>query len=208
MIHVYAGPTLGRSEPLLSAPSVRVLPPVRHGDFFDQAIADDDTVLIIDGVYHQAPALRYKEILAVMSRGVRVIGAASIGALRAAELYQFGMLGVGRVFQAYVRGDIDGDDEVAVGQEPGGEQRALTWPLVNLRYVLQLAQEDGVVSGRVAGGAAGLSTTRSARRLRCWRSADVTGPDRSLPGSNSSAVVIGTSATSNASTRSMRSTWR
>ncbi|MBP5873147.1 hypothetical protein F3K24_43140, partial [Streptomyces sp. LBUM 1485] len=51
---------------------------------------DGDTAVIIDGLYHQAPALRHKEIIAAMARGVRVIGAASIGALRAAELAPFG----------------------------------------------------------------------------------------------------------------------
>ncbi|MET7621277.1 TfuA-like protein [Streptomyces sp. NPDC005408] len=150
MIHVYVGPTLAPDEPLLSALTVRVLPPVRHGDLFDHAIADHDTVVIIDGLYHQVPALRHKEILAVMSRGVRVIGAASIGALRAAELHGFGMVGVGQIFHAYVVGDIDGDDEVAVGQEPGGEQRALTWPLVNLRHVLRIAEQHGVVTSGTA----------------------------------------------------------
>lgn len=152
MIHVYVGPTLSRDEPLLDAPSIRVLPPVRHGELFDDAMAPDDTVVIIDGVYHQAPALRHKEILAALSRGVRVIGAASIGALRAAELHEFGMLGVGAVFHAYVRGDIDGDDEVAVGQEPGDGLRALTCPLVNLRHVLEIAEHEGVIGREAAVG--------------------------------------------------------
>lgn len=152
MIHVFVGPTLPRSEPLLTAPGVRLLPPTRHGDLFDTAIRSGDTVLIIDGVYHQAPALRHKEILAAMARGVRVIGAASIGALRAAELAPFGMIGIGSIFDAYARGEIDGDDEVAVGQAPDSEWDALTWPVVNLRYVLELAQLAGVLDPERAAG--------------------------------------------------------
>lgn len=81
---------------------------------------------------------------------MRVIGAASIGALRAAELHEFGMLGVGAIFAAYVNGDIDGDDEVAVGQEPGHDPQALTWPMVNHRHVLDLAEREGVVTGEEA----------------------------------------------------------
>lgn len=150
MIHVFVGPTLPRSEPSLAVPGVRVWPPVRHGDLFDPAIRSSDTLVIIDGVYHQAPALRHKEILAAMGRGVQVIGAASIGALRAAELTSFGMLGVGSVFTAYARGEIDGDDEVAVGQAPDGEWDALSWPLVNLRHVVQLAQVAGLLDGERA----------------------------------------------------------
>ncbi|MFC8429259.1 TfuA-like protein [Streptomyces sp. NPDC057253] len=147
MHHVFVGPTLSRSEPELTAPSVRVWPPVQHGDLFSDAIGEGDTVVIIDGVYHQAPALRHKEILAAMGRGVRVIGAASIGALRAAELAPFGMLGVGSIYGAYMNGSIDGDDEVAVGQAPAGGWRALTWPVVNLRLALELARRAGVCDG-------------------------------------------------------------
>ncbi|MEW1599350.1 TfuA-like protein [Streptomyces sp. NPDC093808] len=120
-------------------------PPARHGDLFADTLRDGDTVVLIDGVYHQAPALRHKEILAAMGRGVRVIGAASIGALRAAELAPFGMLGVGAVYAAYARGEITGDDEVAVGQVPDGDWHALTWPLVNLRHALELAVQEAVL---------------------------------------------------------------
>ncbi|MFF2902900.1 TfuA-like protein [Streptomyces sp. NPDC057966] len=159
MIHVFVGPTLPRSVPQLTEPGVRVCPPVRHGDLFAEQIPDGDTVVIIDGVYHQAPALRHKEILAAIDRGVRVIGAASIGALRAAELDRFGMLGVGAVYDAYARGEIVGDDEVAVGQAPDGDLNALTWPVVNLRHVLELAAAASVID-----------TERAARLLRALHS--------------------------------------
>lgn len=145
MIHVFVGPTLPRSEPQLAPPRVQVHPPARHGDLFAPGIRSGDTVVLIDGVYHQAPALRHKEILAAIGRGVLVIGAASIGALRAAELSLYGMLGVGSIYTAYIRGEIDGDDEVAVGQAPDGEWEALTWPVVNLRHVLERARDAGIL---------------------------------------------------------------
>ncbi|MFB8087317.1 TfuA-like protein [Streptomyces sp. NPDC055992] len=152
MIHVFVGPTLSRSEPLLSGPGLRVRPPAGHGDLFDPAIGEGDTVVLIDGVFHQAPALRHKEILAALDRGAAVIGAASIGALRAAELDMLGMLGVGAIYTAYVHGVIEGDDEVAVGQAPDGGWEALTWPLVNCRHVLVLAQQAGILDGVRAAG--------------------------------------------------------
>lgn len=55
MIHVFVGPTLSRSEPLLSGPGLRVRPPAGHGDLFDPEIGEGDTVVLIDGVFHQAP---------------------------------------------------------------------------------------------------------------------------------------------------------
>ncbi|MFE5140358.1 TfuA-like protein [Streptomyces fagopyri] len=144
MIHVYAGPTLPPQDPVLAGPGIRLQPPARHGDFFNPVVADTDTVVLVDGLYHQAPAVRHKELLALLGRGVRVIGAASIGALRAAELHPYGMEGVGAVFGLYRSGVLTGDDEVAVGQDPV-DGRAVTWPLVNLRCVLDLALEAGVL---------------------------------------------------------------
>lgn len=150
MIHLFVGPTLSRSEPQLAAPDIRLCPPVQHGDLFATSISDGDTAVIIDGVYHQAPALRHKEILAAMGRGVHLLGAASIGALRAAELASFGMLGVGSVYTAYAHGEIVGDDEVAVGQAPDGQWHALTWPLVTLRQILYLAHTTGILDAERA----------------------------------------------------------
>lgn len=150
LIHVFVGPTLACTEPALTAPDLRVLPPARHGDLFDPAIVHGDTVVLLDGVYHQAPALRHKEILAALARGVRVIGAASIGALRAAELRGFGMRGSGRIYEAYVEERLAGDDEVAVGQAPDGDLRALTWPLVTLRHIIGMAEQQGILAGSEA----------------------------------------------------------
>ena len=50
---------------------------------------------LIDGYFERVPSVSHKEILWAMSQGIVVIGAASMGALRAAELAPFGMLGVG-----------------------------------------------------------------------------------------------------------------
>lgn len=83
---------------------------------------------------------------------MRVIGAASIGVLRAAELSTCGMVGVGEVFRSYASGAVEGDDEVAVGQLDGGDPRSVTWPLVNLRQVLEFAVAVGTITQEKAGG--------------------------------------------------------
>ena len=41
-----------------------------------------------------------------------------MGALRAAELHVFGMVGVGRVFELFRDGLLEDDDEVAVAHGP------------------------------------------------------------------------------------------
>ncbi|WP_329140978.1 TfuA-like protein [Streptomyces sp. NBC_00670] len=149
MIHVFTGPTLPADDDVLKGGRVRVRPPVRHGDLFGLAIAGGDAVVLVDGVYHQHAAVRHKEILALLARGVRVIGAASIGALRAVELEVFGMEPVGRVAEGFRSGRLVGDDEVAVGQDPQ-DATAVTWPLVNVREVLASGVAAGVLERRAA----------------------------------------------------------
>jgi hypothetical protein len=80
-----------------------------------------------------------------------VLGAASMGALRAAELHPYGMIGVGTIFEWYRDGTIDGDDEVAVwhGCEEDGF-RPLSEPLVNIRATLQRAVADGYLDAEEA----------------------------------------------------------
>ena len=103
------------------------------------------TVGIIDGVFHQSLAVSPKEILPLLERGVRVYGASSIGALRAAELREYGMTGVGKIYEMYRDGTIDADDEVAVAYDPE-TGRAVSEPLVNIRVTLEAAVAQQVVS--------------------------------------------------------------
>lgn len=138
-ILVFAGPSLPpQRRP--SDPRLVWLPPARAGDAMALDAARGDRVLLIDGVFDTSPSIRHKELLMLLSRGVVVIGAASMGALRAVELAPFGMIGVGDVYRAYADGRLTGDDEVAllhgpaqVGWEP------LTEALVNVRATLQRA---------------------------------------------------------------------
>ncbi|WP_159557139.1 TfuA-like protein [Curtobacterium sp. 8I-2] len=150
MLHIYTGPTLSPRETARAAPSARVHPPVRHGDLFSSEIRSGDTVLLIDGLYHHNPALRHKEILDALARGVHVAGASSIGAMRAAELDDFGMTGHGAIYQDYRSGTIDGDDEVAVAHRDEGDRRTGTVALINLRYTLAPAVTRGLLSQSAA----------------------------------------------------------
>ncbi|MDQ8706931.1 TfuA-like protein [Streptomyces sp. LHD-70] len=155
--HVYAGPTVTVAEILQSAPYAVPHPPVRHGDLLTLDTDRYDTVVLIDGAGSPDPPVRHKEIIDVLSRGTRVIGAAGIGALRAAELWPYGMQGVGLVFGMYVQGALDADDEVA----PGGPG---TVALVDLRWGISNAVADEVLSA--ADAAALLDVAKGLHHLR------------------------------------------
>ena len=76
--------------------------------------------------------------------GAKVIGASSMGALRASELYPYGMEGAGRIYELYKSGKLVSDDEVALIFDPVSFE-PLSEPLVNIRYHLQRAEEEGII---------------------------------------------------------------
>jgi hypothetical protein len=143
---VFAGPTLPRKpdavwRSLLGACDLR--PPAQRGDVLAALVDRPDALVLIDGYYYSVPAVTHKELLYALDAGVRVFGAASLGALRAAEMAPLGMTGVGRVFDWYRSGAIDGDDEVAI-LHAAAEQgyRGLTVALVELRHALESPDFD------------------------------------------------------------------
>lgn len=145
-LYVFLGPTLSVSEArgILDA---RYLPPVSAGDVASLVGSKPAAIAIIDGYFHQAPAVRHKEILYALSSGVRVFGSSSMGALRAAELACFGMEGVGRVFEMYRSGALEDDDEVAVAHASASDgYRPLSEAMVNIRESLRRAEQAGVIS--------------------------------------------------------------
>ena len=152
---IFAGPTLA------SPHDVRVLdatwlPPAKHGDVYRAvSLLRPRAIGIVDGYFQWAPSVWHKEILWAIQQGVHVFGAASMGALRAAELAPFGMRGVGRIFEAYRDGVLarcgnepfEDDDEVAVVHgPPESGYIAASEAMVNMRCTLADAQTAGMIS--------------------------------------------------------------
>jgi hypothetical protein len=151
----FVGPSVARDEFVEACKSipaeVQVRPPAQQGDLLRLHHCLPDVVGILDGFFFQQPSILHKEILWTMQRGVRVLGAASLGALRAAELNVFGMEGIGAIYKMYKAGRIEGDDEVAVLHADAADGwRPLSDPLVNIRWNLRLAVARRVVSARAA----------------------------------------------------------
>lgn len=140
---VFCGPTLN----IDSEKSVDLYPPAVLGSIFRAVEAGYKKVLLIDGYFGLQPAVWHKEILFAISHGVSVVGASSIGALRAAELWQFGMVGVGEIFRLYRAGVISADDEVCLVH--GAEELNfinVSYPLINLRLSLRDYRRHGHIS--------------------------------------------------------------
>lgn len=141
--HIFHGPSLTAAEVGHLLPRALSHPPVRHGDLLELDSSPGDRVVILDGVFHHAPAVRHKEICALISAGGEVWGAASIGALRAAELRSVGMRGSGMVFHLYTRGVIERDDEVAlIHTDPEHGSTPLTTALITVRVLCRRLRRD------------------------------------------------------------------
>ncbi|GAA4006037.1 hypothetical protein GCM10022247_29720 [Allokutzneria multivorans] len=144
---LFVGPTLPDAEKLLAGTGIRVLPPIAACDLFRLDPGPGDVVGIVDGYFHHSRSITHEEILGVIDRGVRVLGAASTGALRAAELSTFGMIGIGEIYDDYASGLLEADDEVALLHSlPEHDYRSLSEPLVNMRATLAAAERKGFCS--------------------------------------------------------------
>lgn len=140
---VFLGPSLP-SDKALQILDAEYLPPARRGDICNACRKGADVICLIDGVFFQECSVAHKEVLYALKHSVKVVGASSMGALRASELDIYGMEGVGEIYRAYKKGELVSDDEVALIFDPFTfEPRSE--PLVNIRYNLQIALKLGVI---------------------------------------------------------------
>jgi hypothetical protein len=152
---IFAGPTLLPRDNVTGLQATW-LPPAKQGDVHRAvSLLRPRAIGLIDGYFQSVPSVWHKEILWALHQGVYVFGAASMGALRAAELAPFGMQGVGRIFEAYrsrvlapyLGEPFEDDDEVAVIHGPAESgYLAASEAMVNIRCTLAAAERAGVLS--------------------------------------------------------------
>lgn len=147
---VFLGPTLALDDAraILDA---EYLPPAAQGDVLRAALRRPRVIALVDGVFERVPAVWHKEILFALEQGIHVYGAASMGALRAAELDRFGMRGIGEVYRLYAEGVLEDDDEVAVAHADAEDGfTPLSDAMVDVRATLAAAVVGGVIAEETA----------------------------------------------------------
>jgi hypothetical protein len=151
---VFLGPSLPWEAARAIAPDAVLLPPARQGDLYRAARSRRPRAIgLVDGLFREAPAVWHREILWALSEGIPVLGAASMGALRAAECDAFGMEGVGAIYRAYRDGrfppfddPFEDDDEVAILHAPAeAGWIAASDAMVDLRATLAAALVTGAI---------------------------------------------------------------
>lgn len=146
---VFGGPSLSE-VPAGTRARLDVRPPVRCGDF--NPLLEEShpgTVVIIDGVFNSSLAITPTECRHLLQRGWRLIGASSMGALRASDLWSVGMIGIGDVFTLYRLGVLRSDADVAVALNAETFEEA-TASVVHVRAVLSSLELRGEISGGAA----------------------------------------------------------
>jgi len=144
---VFLGPSLSHAEAAEILPDALYLPPAAMGDVFGAVTRfRPHAIGLVDGTFLSNMSVFHKEILFAMEHGVWMLGASSMGALRAAECDDFGMIGVGSIYEALVSGAIEDDDEVALTHaDAAHEFRPLTDAMVTIRATIEGARAAELV---------------------------------------------------------------
>ena len=145
---LFAGPSLPDAL-RLCAGAVEARPPAAHGDVLAAVRAGATAIGIVDGNFEHVAPVWHKEILYALDAGVTVFGAASMGALRAAECDAFGMIGIGGIYEDYASGRRVDDADVALLHGPAElGYPALSLALVNVEATLDRLETLGRLGGK------------------------------------------------------------
>lgn len=128
---LFAGPSLSGQS--YDRTGLDVRPPARQGDLHRAVTDGADAIGLVDGVFGFVPSVWHKEILFALKQGIPVLGAASIGALRAGECAAYGMEAVGPIAESYVSGARIEDADVCLAHAPAElDFMPLSEPLVDV----------------------------------------------------------------------------
>lgn len=142
---VYGAASVRPLDPALLA-AVELRPPVRRGDLAALKQREPGVVVLIDGLFGATMAVTPTECRDLLDAGWTVVGCSSMGALRAADLWPLGMIGIGDIYTLFRLGTLTSDADVAVALSPEDDHGELTVSTVHLRAVLQAALSDGTVT--------------------------------------------------------------
>ena len=143
---IFLGPSLSRekAKDILEAD---YRPPAKKGDLLRLADLTKDITMVglVDGFFLQDyPPTPIEVYQLATKKNMLLVGAASLGALRAVELEKFGMIGIGKIFELYKTGKIDADDEVAVTFEEG-QHTLQSEAMIDIRFNLFIAKRKGII---------------------------------------------------------------
>lgn len=145
MRFVFVGPSFSGAR--ADFPNICFRGPAVQGNIYAAIKEGATSIGLIDGCFESVASVWHKEILYALSLGIRVFGASSMGALRAAECQSFGMTPVGKIAKAYATGALDDDAAVALTNLPAEAGfLPLVEPLVDVWPTLKKLLNIGILN--------------------------------------------------------------
>jgi hypothetical protein len=147
---IFAGISITVAEAEKLMPQARVLPPAHRGDIARAVKNGAREIYLLDGtmVYDYPPSP--SEVAEALTDGVRIIGASSLGALRAVELRAHPLMhGIGWVYESVLSGRLVGDDELTARIDPISGLPSNLF-LANVLYGCLQLQAQGCLTRRQA----------------------------------------------------------
>ncbi|MFZ3231539.1 MAG: TfuA-like protein [Pseudobdellovibrio sp.] len=111
-IKIYSGLSLSQQTVKKYLPQALFSKPIKRNDLYDDIKKGIHVIGIIDGEFLQNLSVSPTEIQDAMRCGLSIYGASSMGAMRAAELSQFGMIGCGSIFEQISKDPYFQDDKL------------------------------------------------------------------------------------------------
>ena len=123
----FLGPSLQHPE---AAPDIEIRPPARRGDVLHAVEEGVRIIGLIDGMLIGDLTVSPGELRESHARGARIVGGASLGALRAVEC-PYAVEGIGEVYAAFRDRHLTDDDELVGTFDE--QYRYIAFPLVIVR---------------------------------------------------------------------------
>jgi TfuA protein len=151
MIKVYSELSLDKESIRRILPEAQVSSPIARGDLALDIRNGIGVVIIIDGTFHQNLAVAADEIMTALRSGIKVYGSSSMGAMRASELRDFGMIGYGQIYEHILTSPTFRDDFLAqTFHEHRGTLRASSYPYIDFYMNLLTLERKKLIKKRDA----------------------------------------------------------
>ncbi|NOZ38343.1 MAG: antibiotic resistance protein [Gammaproteobacteria bacterium] len=146
---LFAGPSIYGTH--IDLEGIELRPPAAQGDLAQAVLEGASAIGLVDGNFEAIASVWHKEILFALNEGVTVAGAASMGALRAAECALFGMIPIGKIAKEYLNGTRDDDADVAMQHGPAALGcPPVTDAMVDVEKTLSSMQQVGCINSEQA----------------------------------------------------------
>ena len=140
---LYAGLSIDKKHTKKKFPQISFRPPITRTQIYKDFEKGYRVFLIADGEFDQSLAVSSGEIMDIIRAGGLVFGSSSMGALRAAELYEYGMIGVGEIFNVIQSTENFMDDWLGHLFDPYTHEMT-TLPFIEVLFILKPYLDESI----------------------------------------------------------------